>query len=333
MAIQPSPWVNAVEDCVLTSVLDLALPLFGLILLGFVAGRWLQIAESGLGWLNALILYLALPALIFRTIATAPFHELGNWQFIAATVSATSLVYVSQYVFSALACRERGQVAAIQASAASYGNVGYMGLALAVTVFGPSAAVPAALIFCFDSVFHFTVTPLLVAFGLRHDHPDLSFRAVTLRIVKSIAFHPFILATAAGVAASALHLAIPRALDNMLVMLMNTAAPSALFALGVTLALRKFASIGREFPVIIAGKTVIHPLVAFVAVSLVPDLDPVWRHVAIMMASLPTASNVFILATQYRTYVEGTSSVILVTTMLSALTVPVLLYLAQINVI
>lgn len=317
----------------MASVVDLSLPLFGLILLGYAAARWLRIPESGLAWLNALILYFALPALIFRTIAKAPFAELANWSFIVATVSATFVIYAAMFAYSLFWGRERGSIAAIQASAASYGNVGYMGLALAITVFGPSAAVPATLIFCFDSMLHFTLTPLIIAVAVRHDHEDLSYRAVVLRIVKSIALHPFIMATAAGVAASASHFEAPKAIDNLLVLLMNTAAPSALFALGVTLALRRFASIGHEFPVIIAAKIILHPLAAFVAVSMIVGLDPTWRHVAVMMASLPTASNVFILATQYRAYVEGTSSVILITTLISALTVPLLLYMAQINLI
>jgi predicted permease len=51
-----------------------------------------------------------------------------------------------------------------------------------------------------------------------------------------------------------------------------------------------------------------------------------WFSVALMMAALPTATNAFILATQFNAYVEGASSSILVTTLLCALTIPPLVY-------
>ncbi|MGF7161481.1 hypothetical protein FHS85_003116 [Rhodoligotrophos appendicifer] len=313
----------------MTDVLNLSLPLFGLILLGYGAAHILRIEEKGLAWLNALIVYFAVPALIFRTVARAPFEELANLSFIAATTASTLIIYTAATVSALLIFKQRLQTAAIQGSAASYGNVGYMGLALSVTAFGTPAAVPAALIFCFDSVLQFTLTPLLIAIGVRHDHENVKFAAVAVRIAKSILLHPFIIATLAGIAASAARISLPGAVDNLLDLLVNAAAPAALFALGVTLALRHFAGIGREFPVIVLLKVIVHPLVAYAVVSTVVGLDPVWLYVAILMASLPTAANVFILATQYRLYVEGTSSAILVTTILTALTVPVLLYLAQ----
>jgi predicted permease len=59
---------------------------------------------------------------------------------------------------------------------------------------------------------------------------------------------------------------------------------------------------------------------------MVPGTPPMWLHVAVMMAALPTASNAFILASQYRSYVGGASTAVIVTTLLSALTIPFIIY-------
>ena len=49
--------------------------------------------------------------------------------------------------------------------AGGFGNVGYMGPGLALATLGPEAAVPVALIFCFDALLIFALVPLLMAFS------------------------------------------------------------------------------------------------------------------------------------------------------------------------
>ena len=109
-------------------------------------------------------------------------------------------------------------------------------------------------------------------------------------------------------------------------MLMKAAGPAALFALGVTVGLRKFEGVGPALALVAGMKVIVQPLLALAVVSMVPGLPPIWLHVAVMMAALPTASNAFILASQYRTFVQGASAAVIVTTILSAITIPLLIY-------
>ena len=88
-------------------------------------------------------------------------------------------------------------------------------------------------------------------------------------------------------------------------------------------------SFGPPLALITAAKLVLQPAAAFGFLMLLADLDPLWLHVALMMAALPTASNAYILANQYQSWIEGASSAILVTTVLSALTIPALIYAIQ----
>ena len=62
--------------CALSSVLALALPFFGLIFLGFFCGKLKKLPEAGLQWMNFFIVYVALPALFFKLISSAPFEQL-----------------------------------------------------------------------------------------------------------------------------------------------------------------------------------------------------------------------------------------------------------------
>ena len=316
----------------MAEILNLALPFFGLILLGIVAAKLWHFGEEGLLWLNTYLIYFALPALIFLVVAAAPFEQLLNWPFVSAATSVTVIAFLTVYTVSTLLLRTPLRVAALQGTAASYGNVGYMGLPLAVAFFGSEAAVPAALVFCFDCAVQFILTAFLATLG--HEQNQRAHRGrVALLILRQIATHPFIVATVLGVVASAMQIKAPGALGTMLDMLMRSAGPAALFALGVTVGLRKFAGIGRELPLVVAMKVLMQPVLAYLLVSLVPGLPPTWLHVAVMMAALPTASNAFILASHFNAYVEGASTAVIVTTLLSAVSIPLLIYAIRAGVL
>jgi malonate transporter and related proteins len=316
----------------LAEILNLALPFFGLIVLGVIASRYWHAGEQGLAWLNIFLVYFSLPSLIFLVVAAAPYEQLVNWPYVTATSSVTIVSFLAVVSFSSWVFHTPLKLATLQGTAGSYGNVGYMGLPLAVAFFGPEAAVPAALVFCFDCAVQFVLTAFLAT--LAHErNEDAHWGEVGARIVKQIVSHPFIIATVLGFIASAFAFKAPGAVGTMLDMLMRAAGPTALFALGVTVGMRKFEGLGPELPVVALVKVVIQPALALLVVSFVPGIEPLWLHVAVMMAALPTASNAFILASQYKTYVEGASTAVIVTTVLSALTIPLLIYAIKAGVL
>lgn len=313
----------------MAAILDLALPFFGLVALGVAAARIWAVGDTGLEWLNIFLIWFALPALIFLVVAAAPFEKLIDWPYVAATSSATITAFLLVFVISWRLLGFAFKVAVLQGTAGSYGNVGYMGLPLAVAFFGPEAAVPAALVFCFDCTVQFTLTAFLATLG-HESNEEAHWGEIALKIAKQVFGHPFIVATILGGIASAFAFKAPGALGTILTMLMNSAGPVALFALGVTVGARQFGGIGREMPLVAGMKTLVQPALAFVALSLfVPEIDPLWRDVALMMAALPTASNAFILASQYKAYIEGSSTAVLITTIISAVTIPLLIYVIQ----
>jgi predicted permease len=227
----------------MSDILNLAMPFFGLILLGVFAARRWHGGEQGLAWLNIFLVYFALPALIFLVVSQAPFEELVNWPFVTATTSVTLAAFLTVMVLSRLLFGTEFRTAVLQGTSGSYGNVGYMGLPLAVAFFGPQAAVPAALVFCFDCALQFVLTAFLVTLANEREE-EAHWGAVAWRIAKQVGTHPFIIATVLGIIGSAIHFKAPGALGTILEMLMKSAGPTALFALGVTVGMRRFAGVG-----------------------------------------------------------------------------------------
>jgi hypothetical protein len=192
-----------------------------------------------------------------------------------------------------------------------------MGPGLALATLGPRAAVPVALIFCFDTILLFSLTPTLMALARGRSQP---LWPTVLTVLRQIVFHPLIVAAYCGTIAAALHWQPPVAVDNTLQFLQSSAAPVALFTLGVTVALRPFERVPWEVGGVVAIKLLLHPLiVAALLVALGPFAGE-WTATAILMASLPPALNVFVIARQYDSWVEPASAAVLLGTFASVVT-------------
>ncbi len=311
-------------------VAGLVLPLFGLVFLGYLSGRLKKIPLEGLAWLNFFILYIALPAMFFRLLATTPVSEFANGRFLFNTTLGTFLIFVLCFVIARVLRHSDIRTATVQGFAGAYGNIGYMGPPLAIAAFGPQAGVPVALVFCLDNAMHFTLAPTLMALG---DSQRKAVGKLILGIVVKIISHPFILATIAGISAAWFEFRPPAAIDQLLANAAGAAAPCALFAMGVTAALRPLKRIPVELSYLIPVKLLLHPLLVYLLLSRIPGLDPVWLHSAVLLAALPSATNVFVIAQQYKVWEERASSVVVLSTLLSVVSVTGFLYLVKVGMI
>lgn len=308
----------------LAQVLNLALPFFGLILLGFCLGRVFDAPEQGLQWMHIFVVYVALPALFFNLIAVTPLDELANFRFVGVTTLCTMIAYFTSFGLGLFSSKGNLAEATIQGVGGAYSNVGYMGPGLTLAALGAQSAAPTALIFVCDSIFFFTIVPLLMGVAGAQKMP---LRQTVLLVVKRIVTHPFNVATALGVIAGYMHWQPPVAIGKILTFLQNASAPVALFAMGVTVALRPLKRVAPEMPALLAIKLVGHPLLVWTLLSATGDYGRIWTFTGVLMASLPPALNVFVMASQYRVYVERASALILLGTIASVITVTGLLAL------
>jgi predicted permease len=307
-------------------VINLALPFFGLIAIGFASGKLKQIPDTALAWMNFFIVYVSLPALFYRILAQTPLEQLAQVDFIFATTLGTFWAFCVSFAIG-MAIRH-GDIAesTIAGLAGGYGNIGYMGPGLALATLGAQAAAPVALIFCFDTLLLFTLVPILMAISKPQ---QMSAAAVARDVVKRIVTNPLVIATALGIASAAVHFQPPVALDRLMQFLQNAAAPCALFTLGVTVALRPLKKMPWEVPFLTAVKLILHPMLVFLLLSLFGPFDQTWVYTAVLMAALPPALNVFVFARQYDTWVEQASGAVLVGTLVSVVTLTTVMWMVK----
>ena len=307
----------------LIGLFNLLAPFFGLIGLGFFCGKVVRQPEAGLAWMQFFLIYVALPCLFYRLIADKPLDQLANWPFIAATTLSTLCAFGLSFASGWRHTRDLPQ-SVMQGVAGSYSNIGYMGPPLILAALGPAASAPVVLIFVFDSLLLFSLVPLLMSVaGLERLSPGATIRRILWRVVT----HPFNVATALGITASYLHLELPTALNQIVTWLYGSAAPCALFLLGVTVAMRPMGRIPGEVPALVLIKLVLHPLLLWALLSALGDFGQTWTYAAVTMAALPPALNIFVISTQYNVGVERASACVLIGTLASMLTLTGLLYL------
>ena len=278
-----------------------------MILVGFVCGKLRAIPETGLAWIDFFVIYIALPCLLFRIISRTPFEQLAQPKFVIATTLATVGVFGIGFAlagFRSASLRERAMAGLIS----GYGNLGYLGLPLALAILGPSAAAPLALVLCFDNIALFVMVPFFLT-SAEAQSP--------LQAAKRILLHPFLVGTVLGGIAAALHYSPPPALDRTLEMLQSATAPCSLFALGVSLALRPFRRPEVEVPWLVGVKLLVHPALSLGLVSLLSGAPVLWVKSAVLMAAMPPALNTFMIARQYQHWVEQSSSAVLLGTLVS----------------
>lgn len=312
------------SSAIAAAVLDVVLPIFGIILAGYLCGRSGLLGQASSEALNRFVYFVALPALFFVSMARVPAAEVLNLPFLAAFGGGVLIVSLLALPVSTAVFRNGLGASGLHALSGTFANTGYMGIPLLVTAFGPEAALPAIIATVLNGA-------VVMAIGIAVIEADLArgrgAARIILDIAGGVAKSPLVLSAAAGIAASAVGLPLPKPLVTFCDILGAAAPPAALFAIGLFMVGRGITTGLGEVSWLTALKLVVQPAVTWVIAVPILGLDPLWAAAAITLAALPTGSLVFVLASQYGVYVQRATATILVSTVISVVTLSVLLAL------
>ena len=302
-------------------ILSLTIPFFGIILLGAFSRSSGFFDEQAGRILARFAFFVVLPAFMFVSITSAPVSEIANPHFILRYEAVTIIIFALGIVFATRILGLSGRSSGIFALNATYPNYGYIGVPLAILAFGQGAVVPMSLILMCDSIMLLLLTAIFT-----RDKGSADLSSALMQMLHSMSRNPLLLSVLAGFIFSASGLTLPDMPIFFLDMLAGAAAPTALFALGITLIGQPIRSARAELGTISVLKLVIHPLLMGVVMLTMPGLDVLWIQTAILFACLPVAANVFALSEFYQAYSGRTATSIMLTTLIASLTVPATLY-------
>ncbi|KAA0677327.1 AEC family transporter [Azospirillum brasilense] len=305
-------------------VFNVALPVFAIILAGVLSGKAKLLGPASSEALNKFVYWMALPPVLFLGTAKRSLPEIFNVPFIGAFLGSMLAVYALGALLGRLIHRERTQIQCMQGLNACFSNTGYMGIPLFLAAFGPDRLAPAILATVIMSAIMVGIAVIWLEFANSQGGGiGKALRDVGRALVKN----PLIISTALGLAWSVFlsGVPVPRPIAIYCDLMGASAGPCALFAIGLFLATQSLKANLLEVGWISALKLVVQPALAWLLIQTLFPLDPFWAGSAIILAGLPTGALTFVVASQYRIYVERTSAAILMSTIASVVTLSFLL--------
>lgn len=313
---------NFPENGSVLNVLTVTFPFFALVLCGYIAARRALLPLAAIPGLNSFVLYFALPCMLYRFGASTPIAQLLDLG-VALTYLSCGLIVVAFVIAVTLHGRIGWNDAAFGALVGAFPNTGFMGVPLLVALIGPAAAGPAIVTILVDMVI---TTSVCIALSRLDGHDMASAGRAVQNALKGVATNPMPWAILLGALVSALQLALPHPLVQTVGLLADAASPVALFTIGAVLARSQMmAQTGQAQPVawlevvpVAAVKLFLHPLlVLLVGVGAIQIGVPLSRFsltVLVLLAALPSASNVSLLAERFGADNGRIARIILVST-------------------
>jgi malonate transporter and related proteins len=303
-------------------VLQVTFPFFALVLAGYVAARRRMLPFEAIGGLNTFVLYFALPAMLYRFGAGTPIAQLLDPAAVMVYLPCALLMVAGTIRFS-MNERIRWNDASFGALVAAFPNTGFMGVPLLVALLGAKAAGPAILTILVDLVI---TSSLCIALSRLDGADEHGAAEAAKKALKGAALNPMPWAILLGALSSALGVKPVAPVMNTIGLLADAASPAALFTIGAVLARSQaVAAAGehgplptRDYVPVALAKLVVHPLlvlgVGTGARALGLPLDAFALTVMVLVAALPSASNVSMLAERFGADNGRIARIILLTT-------------------
>jgi malonate transporter and related proteins len=305
-------------------ILLITFPFFALVLCGYVAARRQFLPPAAIPGLNTFVLYFALPCMLYRFGASTPIAQLLNPSVVFVYLLC-ALTMVGFTMAVTLSHRIDWNNAAFGALVAAFPNTGYMGVPLLVALLGAQAAGPAIVTIVVDLL----ITSSLCIALSRLDAADKHGASTALRnALKGMLSNPMPWAIAIGALSSLLGLTPIQPVMQTIGLLADAASPVALFTIGAVLARSQMTSSDptplAEYVPVALKKLILHPLLVLLigsaAIALGVPLDKFSLTVIVLVAALPSASNVSLLAEKFGANNGRIARIILVSTVLAFFT-------------
>ncbi|TRO81153.1 AEC family transporter [Desulfuromonas acetexigens] len=303
-------------------ILNIVLPVFLVIALGYGLKRLNLIDQAFLLQTNRLVYYVCLPLLLFYKIGAADFLANFNGALVLGSAAAIAIGFFVSYAYAALR-RYPPEARGAFSQGAFRGNLAYMGLAIVFNAYGETGLTRAGILMGF-------LVPVLNFFAILallwpHRHEE---KRGSVFWIRQILFNPLILASFAGILWSFLALPMPVVFERALDISTRMTLPLALIAIGGGFSLERLKGDLVRAAFATGIKLVWLPLLAtLILIALgVGGQD---LAIGILMAGTPAATATYIMAHQLKGDAELAGSIVMMSTLLSALTYTLALFILR----
>jgi predicted permease len=305
------------------NILNIVLPVFAVIALGALLKRLGLIDAEFLRQTNRLVYYVCLPLLLFYEIGRADFLANFNGRLVVGSILAVTVTFLVSYAYTVV----RGYPPAARgvfSQGAFRGNIAYIGLAIVFNALGQEGLTRAGILMGFLVPFLNLYAIVALLWPHRRDQKDQGGAFV----VRQIALNPLILASFAGIAWSFLALPMPLLMERSLKIASGMALPLALLAIGGAFSLERLR--GDLFTAALAAgaKLIWMPLLA-AGLLYALGVTGTDLEIGVLIAGTPAATANYIMAQQLKGDAELAATIVMLSTLFSALTYTIALLILR----
>lgn len=287
------------------------IPLYVIMGLGFVAGRWLQVEQ---GSVARLMIYIIIPAVFFGAVTKMTITP-GLLLVPVVTYCFALAIGLPVYAFSKWFYKDNR--ANIMALAAGTGNFGYFGLPIALLLFDAQTVGIYLLGVMGVSLFENSVGFYLTAKG-QHTPRDALYKVLRL---------PALYALLLGATLSLMRVTLPEVVYTGIEYFKGAYTVLGMMMIGLGLAgMQRFRLEWSFVGILFFAKMFMWPAVTLLFLS----LDAFWlgwygdevHRALLLMSFMPLAANTVAIASLLNAYPERMAAAVLISTLLGALYVP-----------
>ena len=284
-------------------IFAIVLPVFILIGIGYATARSKLLSESAGDALGQYVYHIAIPVLVFKTMATAQIGDENPWGLWGAYFSGVAIAWGLASVIVRKGFAREARAGVVAGISASFANTVMVGIPLISSAYGDAGLIPFLLILSVHlPVMTITISILMEraavidGYGERLPPKDL-FR----RIVLNLATNPIVIAIMLGLVWRLAAFPLSGLFEDVLSRIESTALPVALLSLGMSMV--QYGIRGNMLPGIVLSvlKLVLMPAVVFFSAIYIFHIPPLWAAVATATAACPTGVNAYIFANRYGT--------------------------------
>lgn len=296
------------------------LPLFILILLGFLAvklGRWQKTVTDSL---TKFTFYIAFPIMLFQIMSHFSEQSEIDIKLLLVFFGGSFIVFAIGCLIASKIFKLNGSQSTLFAMGGIYTNTVFVGIPIIKMLLGDQAIPIVAIIVIFNALILWTLATVSIEFVQMGKLSGHSF----IKALKNVSKNPIIIGIFTGIVVNYIGLPIPNFINQSTKMVSDMTAPLSLIVLGMGLAEYKIRDQFLITGSICILKLAILPIVTYIVGKLL-GLPTLELQVVVLLSSVSIAINCYMMARQFEVLQGPIASSLLISTALSSVTTPLIL--------
>lgn len=302
-------------------IFSVIFPVFFLLFLGFIAVKIQLLNAQQVTAISAFVIKIALPALLLHVLASKNLHEIWHADYFFIYAGVTFSLFAVAFGLSRTVFDHGVTHASVLSLGASMSNTGLLGTAILTLLMGKEAMIYISLVVIIESVF---LIPMMLALAEIGRQRQTNIQTILKTTGLTLFKNPLFLAVIMGMGCAIFNLQIPHLIDQVFAMLGQTAAPLALFIIGASMVGLRIRSIPLQTLYLVCSKNILMPLLVYLGLHDLTDLDQKMVYAGTLIAALPMPS-IFGIFGQLYGLNEKALTPLMISTLVSFMVVSVLI--------